>query len=170
MLPRSAHHENDTYVCRTPTCAGVPPWRGSTGTTRRAHCRPPTYERQVARVSEELAGAEAEAQHLSARAAELSALHSGLDAETEALRRLAELRRAVATTVGGATDDVGALRAAWAAVFDTTYLMTRAEYGRCIEEEDEPARWACDLAADLGPDLVLVPGVRLEMVADPDQV
>jgi DNA invertase Pin-like site-specific DNA recombinase len=81
------------------------------------------YERQVARVSEELAAAEAERDRLAANAQNLDATAANIDAEHETFRRLAELRVAVAERVNRATDDVGALRAAWGSVFASTWVM-----------------------------------------------
>ena len=71
-----------------------------------------SYERQVARVSEELAGAEAERDCLATDATTLDTTAANIDAEHVTFRRLAELRVAVAERVNRATNDVGALRAA----------------------------------------------------------
>ena len=119
------------------------------------------YERLVARVREELTAAEAEAERLTAHADEAADGLSHLDAESEALRRLAELRRAVAGRIRGAEHYVNALRAAWGAVFAWTEM---------IPDEWWPAGTVVDGCAprphetDVAGGWALVPMVRPEML------
>jgi hypothetical protein len=73
-------------------------------------------------VADELAAAEAETARLTARAAEADAALADLDAESETLRRLTELRATVAGRINGARD-VPALRAAIAQVFAQFWIV-----------------------------------------------
>jgi hypothetical protein len=91
------------------------------------HCRTgklsvATYERNVAAVAEELKAAEVAHERLVARAHDLAATAQGLDAEKVRLERMTELRAAVASRIGKASAEVGALRAAWTAVFASTWV------------------------------------------------
>lgn len=71
---------------------------------RRSALTAEAFTRMSADIAGELAAAEAEAARLAAHADELAAGASGLDAESETLRRLAEVRAAVAGRVNGARD------------------------------------------------------------------
>jgi site-specific DNA recombinase len=125
------------------------------------------YARLTEKFRGELAASEAERQRLEARAEEVAATLGGLDAEHEGLRRLAELRSAIAGHVSAAGDDVQALRAAMAAVFSKVYVVPEALYAEQVEHDKMPGAWAPGLAAEAGGDLLVVPSVHLDMVADP---
>lgn len=77
------------------------------------------YERLTTDYRAQLAAAEAEHARLSAQADGVADALTGLDPEGVAMQRLAALRVAVAERVStAATDDIGALRAALAQVFE----------------------------------------------------
>jgi DNA invertase Pin-like site-specific DNA recombinase len=137
------------------------------------------YERQVARVGEELAAAEAERERLTAHAESITDRLDDLDAESETLRRLAELRSEVSARMSDAagSGDVGALRAAWARVFEACYVVPRSRFadvpdlfaplpGRLdpdeYEGEDDP------YDDEPIPRLYLVPVPRVDMLNVPD--
>ena len=120
-----------------------------------------TYERLSARLADDAAAADAQAAQFEAHAAEHVRARSALDAESETLRRLAELREAVAGRITGAADDIGALRAAWTAIFDATYLIRRE-----LWEEDDQAGDVDDGRIALA----IVPLIRREMLTEAGQV
>ncbi|MDA0179019.1 recombinase family protein [Solirubrobacter phytolaccae] len=125
------------------------------------------YGRLTAKFRDELSAADAERDRLHARADEVAAMLGGLDAEHEGLRRLAELRAAIAGQIGSAGDDVQALRAAMAAVFEKVHVVPEQLYEDQIERAEQPRGFAPGLAAGLEGDLLVVPAVRLDMIADP---
>jgi hypothetical protein len=85
------------------------------------------YTRLLASIEPELEGARAEHARLSRKADEVRDAALALDVEEEALRRLAELRVAVAGRVSAAaeTGDIAALRAAISAVFERVVTARR---------------------------------------------
>jgi hypothetical protein len=137
-----------------------------------------SFERLTARAREDLAAAKAEAERLTAHADEQARALGGLDAESDALRRLAELRAAVASRLVGANGDVGSLRAALRAVFSAVRIepMRRTiAQAVAIAVEDEPVSVAPSsthgeeafLAMPVsGVPLCVVPVPRAEMIAD----
>jgi hypothetical protein len=88
-----------------------------------------SHDRLAGRMSEELTAAEAEQARLDEHAADVADLRANLDAEHEALRRLALLRSAVCERVGRAAADarehadIAAVRSAMAAVFSEVRLV-----------------------------------------------
>ena len=88
-----------------------------------------TYERQLAKHTERRDVAEAEATRLSTQADEVEASIANLDAESEVLRRLHDLREAIADRVRSKNGDVDALRAALAAVFAVTTVADHGDQG-----------------------------------------
>ena len=96
------------------------------------------YERLSAKATSELAGAEAEVERLEAHADELDRTLAGIDAEHETLRRLADLREAIAGRVTGAERDVGALRAALASVFSEFRLWVEDDGTITVEPRVRP--------------------------------
>jgi hypothetical protein len=76
-----------------------------------------SYERLRARLEDERSAADNEREQATAHAKATSAKLADLDAENETLRRLAELRTAVAGRITDASGDIGALRAAMAVLF-----------------------------------------------------
>jgi site-specific DNA recombinase len=82
------------------------------------------YARLTARASEELGAAEAEAERLSASELEIERDGATLDAESETLRRLTEIRRAIAGEVREAAG-VDAVRAALSRLFER-FILHRA--------------------------------------------
>lgn len=100
-------------------------------------------------MTEAAAGAEAKAAQLRAREAEVLAASEAIDADGEALRRVDELRAAIAGKVTGA--DLDAVRAALAGLF-TSFTVDRFSEGvrvgdTVLEPEDvapvvaEDGRW-----------------------------
>jgi len=83
-----------------------------------------SYERLTARLTDDLAAADAERDRLSEHADALRSSRVELDAEGDALRRLSELRVAVLDAVRSAeqTADVDALRSAMHQCFSAVYL------------------------------------------------
>ena len=81
----------------------------------------------MAKVSEELAAADAEHQRLTEHVEHVEQFAGNLDAEHETLRRLAELRAAVSERMQSVGGDVSALRAAWSAVFDGVKVTPTAD-------------------------------------------
>lgn len=82
-----------------------------------------SFERLSGRAASELDAARAERDRLAERAASIHGTLASLDAETEALRRLTNLRSTVAGRVLSAGSDVDALRAAIGTVFDRVVLV-----------------------------------------------
>ncbi|HWM12256.1 MAG TPA: hypothetical protein VNO82_23050 [Solirubrobacteraceae bacterium] len=82
-----------------------------------------SYERFSAKFGDELAAAEAEQERLAAHANEITATRQDLDADHAMLACLEHLRAAVSARMAtAAATDVGALRAAWASIFDAVRL------------------------------------------------
>lgn len=75
-----------------------------------------TYAQLAATVAEERTAADAALTRLTARVDEIAGVRANLDVAHETLRRLAELRSAIAERVSEAAGDIGALRVALAAV------------------------------------------------------
>ena len=131
------------------------------------------YSRVSANVAEELDAAEAEHARLTAQAERVSAGLAGLDTEHETLTRLAEMRAAISRTMSesAGAGDAGALRSAIARTFVETVVIPRGLYGEMVSEGEIPERWAdgwtADLCAPVGDDLLIVPVVRLDRIADP---
>jgi DNA invertase Pin-like site-specific DNA recombinase len=109
---------------------------------REGELGPKGYERQLTQCTEALKAARAEHERLGEQAERLQAALSSLDSESEVLRRLAALRKAVEGRIAAAGEDVEALRAALAAVFEAT------------------------LISEIGGDLVLEPHLRPEFAHD----
>jgi site-specific DNA recombinase len=84
-----------------------------------------SYERLSGQYTDELAAAEAEAERLREQAKRNAAAMASLDDEGEALRRITNLRKAVARHLmdAAARPDVGALRAAMSQVFECVSVL-----------------------------------------------
>ena len=116
---------------------------------REGELGPRAYSRQVESQGAALEAAEAEHERLSAQAEQIAAAAASLDTESETLRRLAELRDAVAERMAGAGSDVRALRAALAAVFEATLVTADADGGLALEPHLRP-QFAADAAFPQG--------------------
>jgi hypothetical protein len=116
---------------------------------REGELGPRAYSRQVESQGAALEAAEAEHERLSAQAEQIAAAAASLDTESETLRRLAELRDAVAERMAGAGSDVRALRAALAAVFEATLVTADADGGLALEPHLRP-QFAADAAFPRG--------------------
>jgi site-specific DNA recombinase len=75
-----------------------------------------TYARLTVAITEERTAADAELARLLGHAEAVTSQRANLDAESETLRRLTDLRAAIAGRINGTTGDVEALRAALSAV------------------------------------------------------
>jgi DNA invertase Pin-like site-specific DNA recombinase len=115
------------------------------------------FARLAEKARGELAGAEAEADALRAQAERIAEASGNLDAEHEALRRLADLREAIAGRLAAAPDDVEALRAALAQVFSGV-----------VVHPGDPPRVACLVREELVSDGAL-PRVAVALGLDPDR-
>ena len=99
---------------------------------RRGALSAESHERLRVTIADETSAAVAEAARLRANAQQTSDTLGNLDAESETLRRLAELRAAISGRISGAASDVGALRAALAAVFERIDVLPEPDGGEAV--------------------------------------
>jgi site-specific DNA recombinase len=116
-------------------------------------------------IASERTAAQANADRLAEQAESVGALAANLDAEHELLRRLAELRAAVAERVRSgqqrahSAEDVGALRAAIGAVFEEIHLRPAEDPITAIEGYSE--------SAEPGPQgYYIEPHIRQDVIED----
>jgi DNA invertase Pin-like site-specific DNA recombinase len=131
-----------------------------------------TFERLFARLADDLKAADAEVARLEAHAAEVERLGANVDTEHNALRRLAELRAEVSRHVSDAAElsavsgDVGALRAAITAVFETVQMENCANvFAAGVGEVHDTNGYAGGTGIYRGA-LFLLPTLRGDIVRD----
>ncbi len=96
------------------------------------------YERQFNKQTEVLAAAEAEHARLTEHADEIAAERDTIDAQTEMLRRLAELQAGIAEQVSTAAErDVEALRVAISSVFAACFVVPEDQLYEALNMDAE---------------------------------